>query len=229
MGSADIFAFLRDVPLFRGIPDAPLMTLAEAGKVRSLPKGKIVFDQSSHSETTYLVHHGCIDLVLSTPEGRELVIGSMRRGDLFGELGVLTGGARSAQAMAREASDLISIPGQVFLAELEKEPLLMRRMLELTSERLQLSSQRESALAFMDAPARVALALIQLSEQEPNTPDLVTISQNELAQHVGTTRQTAASILGRWRRRGWIITGRGKIMLVDRASLRREAGAVSND
>lgn len=229
MGSTDIFAFLRQVPLFRGIPDAPLLNLADAGKVRSLPKGRIVFDQSSRSESTYLVLHGCIDLVLSTPDGRELVIGSMRSGDIFGELGVLTGGARSAQAMARDPSDLISFPGQVFLAELEKEPKLMKRMLELTSERLQNSSQRESALAFMDAPARVALALIQLSEQEPDNKDLITISQQELAQHVGTTRQTVASVLGKWRRRGWIITGRGKIMLVDRISLWHEAGTSSDD
>jgi len=51
----------------------------------------------------------------------------------------------------------------------------------------------------------------------------VTISQAELAQHIGTTRQTVANVLGRWRRRGWIITGRGKIMLVDRLALKRQS------
>jgi CRP-like cAMP-binding protein len=75
----------------------------------------------------------------------------------------------------------------------------------------------------MDAPSRLARVLLQLSEQERQNQVLLTISQEELAQHVGATRQTVAGILGRWRRRGWIITGRGKIMLVDRSALRRRA------
>jgi CRP/FNR family transcriptional regulator len=99
----------------------------------------------------------------------------------------------------------------------------MRRVLEITSRRLQQSSERESDLAFMDAPSRLAKELLRLSEDDRHSQELVTISQEELAQHIGTTRQTVASVLGRWRRRGWIITGRGKIMLVDRPALERQS------
>jgi CRP/FNR family cyclic AMP-dependent transcriptional regulator len=220
---AELIAFLRSVPMFEDLNNTGLTSLALVGRIRRLTKGTILFDQSSPADHTYVVRRGCIDLILSTPDGRELVINSMRQGDVFGELGVLTGETRSTGAVAREASEIVSIPRREFLAELEKEPKLMRRMLETTSQRLRMSSERESALAFMDAPSRLARVLLQLSEQERRDQDLLTISQEDLAQHVGATRQTVAGILGRWRRRGWIITGRGKIMLVDRSALRREA------
>jgi CRP/FNR family cyclic AMP-dependent transcriptional regulator len=215
--------FFSDLPLFQGLQPSGLASLAQVSRIRRLPKGQILFDQSSPADHAYIVSSGCIDLVLSTPDGRELVINSMQPGEIFGELGVLTGESRSAGAVAREPSEVVSIPRREFLAELEREPKLMQRMLQTTSQRLRVSSERESALAFMDAPSRLARVLLRLSDQERQNRELVTISQEELAQHVGATRQTVAGILGRWRRRGWIITGRGKIMLVDRPALRRQA------
>jgi CRP/FNR family cyclic AMP-dependent transcriptional regulator len=215
--------FLGGLALFRDIPEAALTTLARVSTLRTLPKGKILFDQASPSDQAYIVRSGCVDLVLTTPDGRELVISSMRPHDIFGELGVVTGATRSTQAVAQKASEVVSIPAQDFLAQLEGETKLMRRVLEITSRRLQQSSERESALAFMDAPSRLAKELLSLSEEDRHSEDLVTISQAELAQHIGTTRQTVANTLGRWRRRGWIITGRGKIMLVDRSALRRQS------
>jgi CRP-like cAMP-binding protein len=146
----------------------------------------------------------------------------MRAGDCFGELSVLTGQPRSTGAVAREASEVISIPRDEFLAALESEPKLMRHVLETTARRLRTSSERESALAFLDAPARLARVLLLLDRQT-SADGFMIISQEELAQRVGLTRQTVAKTLGRWRRAGWLITGRGKIVLLNRAALRRQA------
>jgi CRP-like cAMP-binding protein len=224
----EMTAFLSGLPIFEDLQSGGLASLAQVSRMRRLPKGQVLFDQSSPAHHVYIVSAGCIDLVLSTPDGRALVINSMHPGDVFGELGVLTGEARSTGAIAREPTEVVSLPRREFLAQLEKEPRLMRRMLETTSQRLRVSSEREGALAFMDAPSRLARILLRLSEQERRSPDLLTISQEDLAGHVGATRQTVAGILGRWRRRGWIITGRGKIMLVDRPALRRQADGGSN-
>jgi CRP-like cAMP-binding protein len=225
--AAEMVSFFRGLPIFDGLDESGLDTLAQTSRVRRLPRGKVLFDQASPADYAYIVRSGCIDLILSTPDGRELVINSMRSGDVFGELGLLTGEPRSTGAVARETSEVISIPRHEFLTELENEPKLMRRMLETTSLRLRVSSERESALAFMDAPSRLARVLLRLSGQLRENQELLTISQEELAQHVGATRQTVAAILGQWRRRGWIITGRGKIMLVDRNALRRAADEVA--
>ena len=117
--------------------------------------------------------------------------------------------------MPGQTANCWSLPRQAFLGILEAEPALARRILELTANRLRGSSERESALAFLDAQARLARLLLQLEQQAPEK-GYVTISQEELAQRTGQTRQTVAKALGRWRRAGWLITGRGHIMLLKR-------------
>lgn len=219
---SDLATFLRGLAVFDGMSDVRLSAIAQACHVRRLPKGKALFNQEDPADTAFIVRTGCVSLILSTPDGRDLVINDMLPGDMFGELSLVTGQPRSTGAVAREPSEVISIPREEFMAELEAEPKLMRRVLETTSRRLRRSSERESALAFLDAPARIARVLLRRSEQQRDNPDVVTVSQEEIAQHVGVTRQTVARVLGKWRRRGWIITGRGKIMLVNRGALRRQ-------
>ncbi len=199
-----------------------LVALADASHLWRVPKGRILFSQTDAAEAFYVVRSGCIAIVLSTPDGRELVINEMGPGDYFGELAIVTDQPRSTGAVAREASEVIAISREAFLAALESEPKLMRQVLQTTAQRLRHSSERESALAFLDAAARLARILLQLDRQS-SADGFVTIAQEELAQYVGLTRQTVAKILGQWRRAGWVITGRGKIMLLNRAALRRQA------
>jgi CRP/FNR family cyclic AMP-dependent transcriptional regulator len=220
---SDVLVFLRCLPIFRTVEEAQLLDLARVSRLQSIPRGGVLFCQSAEATAAYVVKSGCIDLILATPDGRELAINSMGPGDIFGELGVITGQPRSTGAIAREPSQVIAIPRRHFLTALEADPPLMRKMLETTSQRLGVSSQREGALAFLSASARLARILLQLSAQNRDRADLVVISQQALAQRVGVTRQTVAKVLGQWRRKGWIITGRGKIMLVDRPALHRLA------
>ena len=100
----------------------------------------------------------------------------------------------------------------------DDEPQLARQMLEITANRLQMSGKRESALAFMDAQARLARLLLELEEDEQDK-GYVTISQDELAHRTGLIRQTVAKALGKWRRAGWLITGRGRILILNRKKL----------
>jgi CRP/FNR family cyclic AMP-dependent transcriptional regulator len=211
-------AFLESMPLFSGLGEAALLFLARAGKFSKVEKGQFIFFQSDPPEKVYLVRTGLVSIVLESPDGREMVINEMRPGDLFGEVGVLTGQPRSTGAIARKESILMSLPRQVFLDVLDSEPLLSRRILQMTASRLRNSSERESALAFLDAQARLARLLLQL-EQQATEKGYVTISQEELAQRTGQTRQTVAKALGRWRRARWLITGRGHIMILNRDAL----------
>jgi CRP-like cAMP-binding protein len=218
MSSLDLQRFLCSVPIFADVDRRALELLAQVSVVKRVPKGQFLFFQDDPGEAAYIVVKGTIGIVLTTPDGRELVINEMHSGDCFGELALLQGEPRSAGAVAREDSTIVWIPCREFLAEVEAEPRLMRQLLETMADRLRNSGERESALAFLNANARLARFLLQRSEEE-ELLDLVTISQEEIAAFIGVTRQTVAKILGEWRRDGWIITGRGKIMLVDRKAL----------
>ena len=212
---AEARAFLEGMPLFGGMSGTSLLTLARAGKFMQVKKEQVIFFQSDPAEKVYIVRSGLVSIVLGSPDGREMVINEMRRGDIFGEVGVLTSQPRSTSAVARTECGLLALPRQAFLGILETEPAFARRILDMTANRLRGSSERESALAFLDAQARLARLLLQLDKQAPQK-GYVTISQQELAQRTGQTRQTVAKALGRWRRAGWLITGRGHIMLLKR-------------
>ena len=213
---------LRGAALFKGITDQALARLEAAGRLRRLARGQILFSQGDPADAFFVVCSGNIALGLDSANGRELVINEMRSGDGFGELGLLTGQPRSTSAVAREASVVLAVPRRDFLAVLEAEPALARNLLQTMADRLGTASEREGALAFLNAPSRLARVLVQL-DRKASAEGYVTISQEELGRRVGLARQTVAELLGKWRRAGWILTGRGKIVLLNRAALCRLA------
>jgi CRP-like cAMP-binding protein len=216
----EVREFLGQIPLFADLSSSSMQRLSALGKFIHFEKGEFIFLQSDPSENYYIVHTGLVSIHLESPDGREMVINEMRPGDSFGELGILTEGKRSASAFARLESDLLVFSRIAFLQTIEEEPILARRILAITAERLRNSSERESALAFLDAQARLARLLLQMDRHELQK-GYFTISQDELAQRTGMTRQTVAKTLGRWRRSGWLITGRGHILLLNRSELNR--------
>jgi len=216
--TGNVLAFLAGIPLFTSLSESSLTALAKGCRFISVEKGDILFFQADDSDAAFVVQTGRVSIILNSPDGREMVINEMRAGDLFGELGILTRRPRSTSAIAHSKSELLLIPRDVFLNVVEHEPHLALQMLEMTASRLQVSGQRESALAFLDAQARLAGLLLELEKQEKDK-GYVTISQEELAQHTGLIRQTVAKALGRWRRAGWLITGRGRILILNRKAL----------
>jgi CRP/FNR family transcriptional regulator len=216
--TASILQFLNSQALFEGLKPSTVLMLAKACRLKQVMKEGFLFFQADPADAVYLVWRGVIAIRLENPEGRELVINEMGVGDCFGELAILTGGARSASAQALVDSEVLLIPSSAFKAALEVEPSLSARLLEITARRLQDSSRREEALAFYDAQQRVAQQLLNL-DRLTQDKGYLTLSQDELATRVGLTRQTVASILGQWRRSGWLLTGRGHIVLLNRREL----------
>ncbi|OGN93101.1 MAG: hypothetical protein A2Z71_04925 [Chloroflexi bacterium RBG_13_50_21] len=212
--TASILQFLSSQPLFEGTNPYLLVELAKASRLKPASKGSFIFFQHDPGDAVYLVWRGVIAIRLENPDGRELVINEMGVGDCFGELGILTSEPRSASAEAIVDSEVLLIPSPAFKTLLNQEPRLVSRLLEITARRLQNSSKREEALAFYDAQQRLARVLVNL-DQQSSDKGYLTLSQDELATRVGLTRQTVATILGHWRRNGWLLTGRGHVVLLN--------------
>jgi CRP/FNR family transcriptional regulator, cyclic AMP receptor protein len=211
--------FLQNLELFRGCSLATMKAIRESCHIKKLSKGQYLFFQTDPAEELYIIRSGAFMILLTSADGRELVINELKSPDYFGELSLITGQTRSTSAMAKVDSEVFVIPRKTFLATLDHEIGVVRRILETTARRLSASSERESALAFLDAEARLARILL-LQDQREYEKGYITISQEELAQHAGLTRQTVAKTLGRWRRAGWLLTGRGRIMLLNHAALK---------
>ena len=216
--NAETSKFLGGISLFSGLDEKSIDLLAHTSNFQHFQKGSLLFFQSDPSEYAYVLRSGGVSIVLSNPDGRAMVINEMHPGDIFGELGILTSQPRSTSAITRADSDILVVPRETFLKLLDLEPQLARRILQITAERLQRSGKREGALAFLDAQARLARLLLEV-EQEEKEKGYVTISQEELAHRTGLIRQTVAKALGKWRRAGWLITGRGRILILNHEAL----------
>ena len=213
-----ILSYIAGVPLFAELSEASLESLAQECSFWEVEKAEFLFFQSDPPEAAYIVRDGTISIVLHSSDGREMIINEMHSGELLGELGILTKKNHSTSAIARTKSEVLAIPSRVLRKLIESEHQVAIRLLEITADRLQMSGKRESALAFLDAQARLARLLLDLEKQEEKK-GYVTISQDELAQRTGLIRQTVAKALGKWRRAGWLITGRGRILILNRKEL----------
>jgi CRP-like cAMP-binding protein len=161
---------------------------------------------------------GCIDLVLQDLDGNQLLLQQVPAGGYFGEMALLDEKARSATAIVAEDSDLIAIPRERFLAYLQERLTMMQRLLRLMSERLRAADAKIKILGFLDVGGRLASSLLEL-DQPPGQRSTISIRHDQLASMIGSSRQTVSTILGEWRSEGFIITGRGKITVVDRPAL----------
>jgi CRP/FNR family transcriptional regulator, cyclic AMP receptor protein len=219
-GDAGILKFLYHLPLFKGVSQVGLERIVRESHLKQVLKGTYLFFQTDPGSVVYLVRRGMVAIRLENSDGRELVINEMGAGECFGELSIITGQPRSTSAEAISDCELLLIPRPTFQAVLEKEPSLALRLLKINAARLQNSSKREEALAFHDAQQRLARQLLH-QDQLAADKGYLTLSQEELAQRAGLTRQTTALILGRWRRRGWLLTGRGHIVVLNRHELEK--------
>jgi CRP-like cAMP-binding protein len=210
--------FLSALPLFTELGESSMALLASMCRYKIIEKGEILYFQGDPSEFVCVVKSGEISISINSQDGRDMVINEMQAGDLFGEIGILTDQPRSTSTIGYTKAELLIIPQQTFLRILDEEPKFVRRLLVITAIRLQMSGERECTLAFKDAQARLAQLLLALDKAEDEN-GYITISQDELANRTGLIRQTVAKFLGKWRRSGWLLTGRGHIVILNHAAL----------
>src|SRR5512143_49633 len=152
--SPEVTQFLRSQKIFGQLRESSIRCLAEAARFRRVQKGEVLFFHTDPADCVFVARSGGVSVVLNSPDGREMVIDEMRAGDLFGELGLITRNSRSASAVVRTGGEVLVIQGAAFLKTVDEEPRLVRLLLEATAQRLQASTRREMALAFMNAHSR---------------------------------------------------------------------------
>lgn len=193
---------------------------------RRYAKGEVIFLQGDPGTSLFIVESGRVKITLSSPEGAEVVLARLGPGDYFGELALLDGEPRSADAIAVEPSRLLLLPRDAFLHLLQSDPAFALDLLALVCRRLRQDVAVAQDVAFLDVPARLAKALLQLAESEGRpvaegvalaTP----LTQTELAGLVGATRESVNKALGCYERQGLIRRIQGGIVVLRPDELRR--------
>jgi CRP/FNR family cyclic AMP-dependent transcriptional regulator len=212
--------------LFRGLTQATIERIAALATRRHYSDGAVVFMRGDPGDSLCGVVSGRVRISASRPGGKEVFLNILGPGDAFGEIALLDGQPRTATATALAATELIIIRRDRFAELLVSEPQLALHLIQLLCERVRWTAQLMEDSALLGVPARIAkrlLSLARLQGQETVNDTKLVISQEELAQFLGLSRQIVNQHLQAWKQEGWIVGGRGSVTLADIRSLEKVA------
>lgn len=227
--SLELPDLLRRYPLFQGLDEGALARLSARIARKTLARHKRLFSKGDAANAVIGIVEGEVKITVTGPDGREVIFNVLRAGEMFGEIAVLDGRPRSADAMTMSRCELFYLDRRDFLASLREEPDLSLRMIELCCERIRRISEQVEDVMFLAGPARIAKALLRLSANEADADDAcvrVPVTQLEISQIVGLSREVTNKQLREWEKAGFVELERGFVVLRDPAQLGRIANAL---
>jgi CRP/FNR family transcriptional regulator, cyclic AMP receptor protein len=201
---------------FASLGGEAIEAIATLCVARSLRVDETLFLKGDPGDALYAVRRGKVRIATSTDAGKRITLNILGPGDVFGEIALLDGRPRTADAVSAEASELLMVQRRDFLALLERRPTVAIAVIELLCARLRWMSDRMEESALLPIPVRLARRLVGLTD---DYGDEINVSQEELADFVGATRESVNRQLRGWERRGFVELGRNRIRLVDRKGL----------
>jgi len=219
---------LAEIPMFSCLQAEDLEGLAALLQKRDYGKGEIIFHEGDVGTALFIIRKGSVVIRLSHEDGKEVVLGMLGRGEVFGELALLDGDPRSADAVAREDAQLLVLPRAEFLRFVTNKPQVTMNLLSGLSRLVRHVTQLVHDTAFLDVRARLARVLLELAENqgEPG-PDGVALTsrltQGELANLVGVTRESVNKWLRFYEKQGLLRNEKGKLTLTNPERLREDA------
>lgn len=216
---------LQRVWLFGQLDLADLDLILPLTREQPCPAGWIVVHQGDTSGDMYAVLQGRVKVVANV-EGEEVLLSIMGAGEVFGEIALLDGGARSATVTTLETCRLLVLSREAFRSLLFTVPTLGVRLMETLAKRIRVLTDRAESSSTRDVPARLARAILGLSDQfgatagNGRTRVTVNLSQQELANLIGASREIVNRWLGRFNKRRVLRHHKGVLTIFDEAQLR---------
>jgi len=218
---------VRRAPLFTALDEAAAVSLRASMDTVKIAKGSILFKEGDDGEHVYIIIDGKLKLGTSSGDGRENLLSILGPGEMFGELSLFDPGPRTSTATAVTDAKLLSLSHEKVIPWLRENPEVSLQLLTRLSQRLRRTNEAVGDLVFSDVPGRVAKALIDLGDRfGKTTPEGLLVNhdltQEELAQLVGASRETVNKALADFAGRGWLkLDGRSVLIAdVDRLSKR---------
>ena len=219
---------VRKAPLFAALDDETARALMESMTSSHLERGDTLFREGDQGDRLYVIGEGKIKLGRTSVDGRENLLAVLGPGEMFGELSLFDPGPRTATATSIAEAQLIALSHEDLDSFLAGRPAVAANLLAALARRLRRTNETLADLVFTDVPGRVAKALLDLSTRFGRPADdgiLVAheLTQEELAQLVGASRETVNKALADFATRGWIKLEARAVLLTDVERLKRRA------
>lgn len=219
---------LRQATIFTGLDDEAAASLEASMSSVSIQRGRTLFNEGDDGEALFVIVDGKVKLGRTSPDGRENLLAILGPGQVFGELSLFDPGPRSATATAVVDTELRSLSHADLLPLITEHPQVSRALLRQLAARLRRTNEVVGDLVFSDVPGRVAKALLDLSDRFGRHSDNGIhvnhdLTQEELAQLVGASRETVNKALADFAARGWLRLEPRSVLIIDRDRLERRS------
>jgi CRP/FNR family cyclic AMP-dependent transcriptional regulator len=211
---------VRKAPIFSGLDEAAATSLRASMSLVKLRKGQSLFKEGDDGDHLFIVSNGKVKLGTKSPDGRENLLMILGPGDMFGDLSLFDSGPRTATATAVTDTKLLSLGQDKVIPWVKEHPEVSLHLLARLASRLRRTNEVVGDLVFSDVPGRVAKALIDLGvkfgdKREEGLFVNHDLTQEELAQLVGASRETVNKALADFAQRGWLRLEARAVMILD--------------
>src|SRR3954453_2529576 len=228
--SIDKLAILRNHPLFGQLDVDALNRLASYSHTKSVKAGATIFERGDPGTSLFAVLHGTVKISNRSADGKDAVLNMIAAGAIWGQIALLDGQPRTADAFAVSDCELMFIERRDFVPLVRQNPDIALKLIEILCGRIRHTSEQVEDMTFLDLPARLAKTLLSLSALSGSAPlRRVSITQREIGQIIGMSRESTNKQLREWEDKKWVKLERGGVVVLDARPLAEIVSADGHD
>jgi len=217
---------LRQMPLFADLAREELERIAPMTRAQKFGRYQVIIRAGERGAVVFLLTAGAVRVSVAGPGGKEVMVGVLYPGDIFGEMAILDGRPRSATVTAMEETEVLAIRRQDFLDFIREVPDAAAKMIITLCLRLRRMNQKAGDLAYGRAPQRVARMLLELAQGQGQPTSAGTVvevpfTHRELAELAGVSRETFTRLLAMFQRRGLLTLKRRQLCIQAHSQLEK--------
>lgn len=203
----------RNHPVFGQLAPDQIQHLCSYAQTRQVRRGTTIFKKGDPGNSLFAIAGGTVKIDVPSKEGKDAVFNLVQEGEILGEIALLDGRPRTADATAMTDCVLIVIDRRDFIPFVSARPEIALKLIEVLCSRLRHASQQIEDAMFLDFPARLAKTLLRLSERAKPSADgrKVALTQSEIGRIVGLSRESTNRLLQVWQEHDWVRLQRGGI------------------
>jgi len=221
---ADKRAMLQNCDLFSNLSPKQIDRLAACAVGKSYSHGTSIFAKGDPGSSLFAIRQGKVRIVVPSVDGHDAEFNSLEKGDIFGEIALLDGRPRTADAVADTDCELFVIERRDFLPLVREESDIALKLIDILCAKLRRTTEQAESLMFLHLPGRLAKALLRDSKVDERTGERkVAVTQKNLANNIGVSRESTNRQLRIWEEQKWVRLERGAIVILSTKALERIA------
>ena len=215
---------LSNIDIFQDLSPDELKEMDQTTTRSTCEPGRVFYAPDDTGEVLFLLKKGRVQLYRLSPDGKKLIVAILEEGSIFGEMSFVGQGMHNTFAESIDDCTLCVMSRQDIVNLIQEKPLVAIRFMEAMASRLQKTEAKLEELAFKGIPARLSSLLLSLSAEENGASIVDGYTHQDLAEMLGTYRETTTQILNNFKGAGWIEIGRKRIVLLDQEAISDVSG-----